>query len=85
MVTAVSPKPVNVLAGPARGLTLADLAALGVRRVSVGPALARAAWSGFIRAAERIAHDGTFEAPGDPVMSRDLNALFSPADGAEQP
>lgn len=85
VVTAVSPKPVNVLAGPARGLTLADLAALGVRRVSVGPALARAAWSGLIRAAERIAHEGTFEVPGDPVTSNDLNALFAPADRPEQP
>ena len=66
IVQAVAPKPVNVLiAGPASltgalTLTLTDAAALGVRRVSVGGALARAAWGGFIRAAKELAEHGSF-------------------------
>ena len=61
LVKAVAPKPVNVLIGGPVGLSMADLAELGVRRVSVGGALARAAWGGFIRAAREIAETGTFE------------------------
>jgi 2-methylisocitrate lyase-like PEP mutase family enzyme len=67
IVEAVAPKPVNVLiGGPAgltgsSGLTMADAAALGVRRVSVGGALARAAWGGFLRAAKELAEHGTFD------------------------
>ena len=55
VVEAVAPKPFNLLIGTAMGLTLQDAAALGVRRVSVGGALARSAWGGFMRAARRIA------------------------------
>jgi 2-methylisocitrate lyase-like PEP mutase family enzyme len=72
---AVAPKPVNLLIGWASELTVRDIAALGVRRVSVGGALASAAWLGFMRAARLIADEGTFDgfagAPG-----RQLNALF---------
>ena len=60
IVAAVSPKPVNVLMSTNTGLQLADLAELGVRRVSVGSALARSAWTGFIRAARLIAEQGSF-------------------------
>lgn len=59
VVEAVAPKPVNVLVGS--DFTTRDaLAALGVRRISVGGALARAAWGGFMAAATEIATQGTF-------------------------
>jgi len=58
-VTAVSPKPVNLLIN-APFTTVAEAAQLGVRRISVGGTLARAAWDGFLRAAEEIADEGTF-------------------------
>ena len=57
VVAAVAPKPVNVLLRP--GMRVADLAAQGVRRVSVGGSLARAAWAGFDQAAERLRDQGT--------------------------
>ena len=59
IVAAVSPKPVNVLLN-APFMTVAEAAALGVRRISVGGTLARAAWRGFLEAAQEIADDGTF-------------------------
>ncbi len=55
IVEAVAPKPINVLIGAATDLSVSDLAALGVRRVSVGSALARVAWSAFSTAAKGIA------------------------------
>jgi 2-methylisocitrate lyase-like PEP mutase family enzyme len=61
IVAAVSPKPVNVLMSSNTGLKIADLAAMGVRRVSVGSALARTAWTGFIHAAKKIAEEGSME------------------------
>ncbi|HEX5499080.1 MAG TPA: isocitrate lyase/phosphoenolpyruvate mutase family protein, partial [Thermomicrobiales bacterium] len=60
VVAAVAPKPVNLLIGSASELTLQDVAALGVRRISVGGALARSAWGGFMRAAQSLA-DGRFD------------------------
>ena len=60
IVAAVAPRPVNVVVSRNIGLTVADLAALGVRRISVGGALARAAWTAFARAAQTIADDGVF-------------------------
>jgi 2-methylisocitrate lyase-like PEP mutase family enzyme len=57
VVAAVAPKPVNVLLRPR--MRVADLAAQGVRRVSVGGSLARAAWAGFDQAAERLRDQGT--------------------------
>ena len=75
VVEAVAPKPVNVLIGWATELTVSDLAALGVRRVSVGGALAGAAYLEFMRAARLIANEGRFDAfTGTP--GRELNALF---------
>lgn len=55
VVAAVAPRPVNVLIGWPAEFTLEELAARGVRRVSVGGALAGAAWGGFMRAAEALA------------------------------
>jgi 2-methylisocitrate lyase-like PEP mutase family enzyme len=78
IVKAVTPKPVNVLiSSPVPGLTLARLADLGVRRVSVGSALARAAWTGFIRSAKNIAETGTFDSLKDAVPFSDLNSIFT--------
>ena len=59
LVAAVAPKPVNLLAN-APFITVAEAADLGVRRISVGGTLARAAWAGFLAAAEEIAGEGTF-------------------------
>ncbi len=76
IVAAVHPKPVNVLMSSHTGLRLADLAEVGVRRVSVGSALARAAWTAFMRAAKRIADEGSFEGLADLVSFAELNGLF---------
>jgi 2-methylisocitrate lyase-like PEP mutase family enzyme len=76
IVKAVAPKPVNVLARNLGGLTVADLAALGVRRISVGGALARMAWAGVMRAAKDLAA-GRFDALADAASGRDLNAFFT--------
>lgn len=76
IASAVSPKPVNVLLGSHTGLTVADLADLGVRRVSVGSSLARAAWTGFIRAAKEIAEKGTTTAFEGTTPYAELNKFF---------
>lgn len=75
IVEAVGPKPVNVLVGRAAPYALADLAKLGVRRVSVGGALAGAAWGGFLRAARSLA-DGRFDGFADNATHAELNGLF---------
>jgi 2-methylisocitrate lyase-like PEP mutase family enzyme len=74
---ALAPKPVNVLVGRNIGLTVADLAALGVRRISVGSALARAAWTRFIEAAKDIAAEGRFTSLDGLTPFADLNAFFT--------
>jgi 2-methylisocitrate lyase-like PEP mutase family enzyme len=79
VVKAVAPRPVNLLIGAASELTVADVAAMGVRRISVGGALARAAWGGFLRAARDIAEHGRFQAFGDAASGAELNAFFSGA------
>jgi 2-methylisocitrate lyase-like PEP mutase family enzyme len=76
VVKAVAPKPVNVLISAPGGLTIGDAADLGVRRVSVGSALARAAWGGFIRAAKDLAEPGTFGGFADATPHGELQALF---------
>lgn len=76
VVQAVAPKPVNLLMGWAGGMTVDDIAALGVRRISVGGALARAAWGGFLRAARQIALGGSFAGFCDAAPAADLNELF---------
>ncbi|VTU38217.1 Carboxyvinyl-carboxyphosphonate phosphorylmutase [Variovorax sp. PBL-H6] len=75
VVAAVAPKPVNLLVGSTSELTLQDIAALGVRRLSVGGALARAAWGGFMRAA-RALEQGRFDGFADAASGVELNALF---------
>ncbi len=76
VVAAVAPKPVNLLISAPVGLTVADAAALGVRRISVGSALARAAWGGFLNAAREIADAGSFEAFGEAEPFGALNGFF---------
>src|SRR4029453_2453933 len=76
VVAAVAPKPFNLLVGWASEMTMAQIEALGVRRVSVGGALARAAWGGFMRAAKRLASDGRFDGLADAASGQELNSLF---------
>ena len=76
IVAAVAPRPVNLLCSAAGGLTVAEVAALGVRRISVGGALARAAWTGFIRAAQGIAERGSFDGFAGATSHKELNGFF---------
>jgi len=76
IVRTVSPKPVNVLAF-APDFTVKRLADLGVRRISVGSALARVAWAAFVQAARSINETGTFLELTESGLSRELNDLFS--------
>ncbi|HVA40059.1 MAG TPA: isocitrate lyase/phosphoenolpyruvate mutase family protein [Candidatus Binataceae bacterium] len=76
VVEAVAPKPVNVLIGGASEFTVSDLSGFGVRRISVGGALARAAWTGFLEVARRIATDGRFDGLGRAMPHAELDALF---------
>ncbi|HJW70030.1 MAG TPA: isocitrate lyase/phosphoenolpyruvate mutase family protein [Candidatus Binatia bacterium] len=75
-VEAVAPRPLNAIVSAASGLTVGDLAALGVRRISVGSSLARVAWGAFIRAARAIASEGSFDAFADAVPFPELNAFL---------
>jgi 2-methylisocitrate lyase-like PEP mutase family enzyme len=85
VVEAVHPKPVNLLMSAPAGLTLAEVANLGVRRVSVGGALARAAWGGFMHAAREIAERGSFEGLAGAAAHATVNALFEAGrSGSEQ-
>lgn len=77
IVGAVTPKPVNVLvSAPIPGLSFERLAELGVRRISVGSALARVAWGAFIRAARQMADTGSFDGLRDGAAFGELNDLF---------
>jgi 2-methylisocitrate lyase-like PEP mutase family enzyme len=76
VVKAVAPKPVNLLIGWPTDLTVKDVAALGVRRISVGGALARTAWGGFMRAAKQIFEAGSFAAFADAAAGAELNGMF---------
>ena len=78
VVRAVAPKPVNVLiSGFNSHLSLAQMADLGVRRISVGSGLALIAWGAFIRGARAIATDGNFEILAGSAPSAELNQLFA--------
>ncbi|WP_445287791.1 isocitrate lyase/PEP mutase family protein [Variovorax atrisoli] len=77
VVAAAGGKPVNLLVGAPSELTMKDVAELGVRRVSVGGGLARAAWGGFIRAARTLA-EGRFDGFADAAAGAELNAFFKP-------
>jgi 2-methylisocitrate lyase-like PEP mutase family enzyme len=79
VVKAVAPKPVNLLIGSTSEFTLAQVEAMGVRRVSVGGALARAAWGGFLRAARPLAREGRFDGFADATPGSELNAYFERA------
>src|SRR5215471_8717931 len=76
-VTALAPKPVNILMSGNFGPTVAELAEMGVRRISVGSALARAAWTGFLRAAKTLAEQGSFAGFDGLVPGAELNSLFA--------
>jgi 2-methylisocitrate lyase-like PEP mutase family enzyme len=76
IVRAVAPKPLNVLVSGNSGLTVAGLSGLGVRRISVGSALSRAAWGSFIRAAKAIAEKGSFEGLEGAAPFAELNSVF---------
>jgi len=77
IVRAVAPKPVNVLVGRPAPYALSALAKLGVRRVSVGGALAGAAWGGFLRAARELA-EGRFDGFAGNAAHAELNGMFDP-------
>jgi 2-methylisocitrate lyase-like PEP mutase family enzyme len=81
IVRAVAPKPVNVIVSAPGVTTVARLAALGVRRVSVGSALARVAWGAFQRAARAILDEGTFDGFAGAASFAELNQLFSQRGG----
>ncbi|HDS1102264.1 MULTISPECIES: isocitrate lyase/phosphoenolpyruvate mutase family protein [Stenotrophomonas] len=76
VVAAAGSTPVNLLVGGPTPLNLKDIAALGVRRVSLGGALARAAWGGLIQATRPIVQDGRFDGLQQAAPGATLNALF---------
>ena len=76
LVAAVAPKPFNLLIGWASAMTVAEVAAMGVRRISVGGALARSAWGGFLRSAKALAEQGTFGEFANAAPGGELNTFF---------
>jgi 2-methylisocitrate lyase-like PEP mutase family enzyme len=76
VVAGVAPKPVNLLVGTASELTMQEITALDVRRVSVGGALARAAWAGLMSAAKLIAERGRFDEFANAASGHDLDSFF---------
>jgi 2-methylisocitrate lyase-like PEP mutase family enzyme len=76
LVAAVAPKPLNLLVVRDIGVRVEDIAALGVRRISVGGALALAAWTAFIRAAKTLATEASFAGLANLVPYPEINALF---------
>jgi 2-methylisocitrate lyase-like PEP mutase family enzyme len=76
VVASVAPKPVNLLVGQAGASSVSDIAALGVRRISVGGALACAAWGGFMRAAKMLAEHGRFDGFADSVPHDALQSVM---------
>lgn len=77
LVDAVAPKPLNLLVVRDIGLSIDDVAALGVRRISVGGALALAGWTGFIQAAQTLRSKGSFAGFANLVPYADINELFA--------
>jgi 2-methylisocitrate lyase-like PEP mutase family enzyme len=76
VINAVAPKPVNIIMSGPLGITVAELAALGARRISVGSALSRVAWGAFIRSARQIAEEGRFDTFAEGAPHQELNAFF---------
>ena len=85
LCAAVAPKPVNLLVVRDIGLNVEQIAALGVRRISVGGALALAAWTGFIRAAQILKSEGTFAGLAGLKPYAEINGLFATNLLAQQP
>jgi len=77
LVEAVQPKPFNLLVARDIGLGVSDIAALGVRRISVGGALALAAWTGFMRAAQTLKSEGSFASFADLAPYADINGFLA--------
>ena len=77
LVRAVAPKPLNLLVVRDIGLSVDEIAALGVRRISVGGALALAAWTGFIHAAQTLSSKGSFAGLANLVPYPEINGLFA--------
>jgi len=76
VVKAVAPKPVNLLMSSPTGFTVADIAAMGVRRISIGGTLARVAWTAVLRSAREIAEQGRFDSFAGSLANAELNAFF---------
>ena len=76
IVAAAAGKPVNILVNGAFGLSVDDIAGLGVRRISLGSALARAAWAGFINASDAIVKQGSFAGLAGNGVTAPLNPFF---------
>src|SRR5262245_8266328 len=77
LVEAVHPKPFNLLVVRDIGLSVADIAELGVRRISVGGALALAGWGAFMRAAQTLKADGRFSGLADLAPYAEINAFLT--------
>jgi len=77
LCAAVAPKPINLLVVRDIGLSVEEIAALGVRRISVGGALALAAWTGFISAAQMLKSEGSFAGLAGLVPYAGINGLFA--------
>lgn len=77
LVETVRPKSVNLLVAGDVGLSVGEIADLGVRRISVGGALALAAWTGFIRAARTLRSEGSFAGLAGLVPYAEINRLFA--------
>jgi 2-methylisocitrate lyase-like PEP mutase family enzyme len=77
IVSAVAPRPVNVVVSRFTGLTVADLAGVGVRRISVGGAFARVAWTAFAQAAQTLAVDGVFTGFERTWSGAEMNGFFT--------
>jgi 2-methylisocitrate lyase-like PEP mutase family enzyme len=77
LVEAVHPKPFNLLVVRDIGLGVADIAALGVRRISVGGALALAGWTAFMRAAQTLQANGSFSGFTDLVPYPEINEFLA--------
>jgi len=76
VIEAVAPKPVNVLVGASLGLRVSDVAALGARRISVGSAFARVAWSAFLESAKEVLATGDFRSFEGIASTRDMSDWF---------
>lgn len=84
LVKAVAPKPLNLLVVGDIGLSVEEIAALGVRRISLGGSLALAAWTGLIHAAQTLKTEGRFAGLADLVPYAEINNLFAPHPHGQQ-